>query len=91
MPTIFHPTELTDEHGFVTDAELRISFDYTPYEAPTRDCPGSPEEIDVHAASVWCCGQRLGDHTAPLKTWEPIVWAYIVAERAEAALSAAGL
>lgn len=86
--TIFHPIELSDGNGFVTDAELRIGFDYTPYEAATRDCPGSPEEIDVYAASVWCCGVKLGEHTS-LKDWEPVCWQYIAAEKAEAALSVA--
>lgn len=85
--TIFHPIELNDGNGFVTDAELRISFDYTPYEAPTRDCPGNPEEIDVYAASVWCCGVMLGEHPLP-KSWEDTVWQYIESEKREAELSA---
>jgi hypothetical protein len=89
MPTIFHAIELTDGSGFITDAELRISFDYSPFERATRDCPGSAEEVNVYAASVWCCGKELGHHPAPFKSWEPVVWQHIEEERREAALSKA--
>jgi len=73
MPTIFTPIELSTECGFVCEAELRISFDHQPFEHQTRDSPGSPEMVNVYAASVWLGPLNLGPHPNP-KSLEHLVW-----------------
>lgn len=82
MPTIFTAIELSTECGFVCEAELRISFDYEPYQRQTRDCPGSPETINVYAASVWLGPLNLGPHPYP-KSLEHLVWEQRERERVE--------
>lgn len=81
MPTITYPIGLSDEFGFVCDAEVRISFDYSPFERATRDCPGSAETVDVRSATVFVGNFDLGPHPAPLAAWEPTVWASIQSTR----------
>jgi hypothetical protein len=82
MPTIFTPIELSTECGFVCEAELRISFDYEPYQHATRDSPGSQERIDITDASVWLGPLNLGPHPHP-KSLEHLVWEQRERERVE--------
>jgi hypothetical protein len=86
---LLHPTELSDDSGFLCEATIRIEFDYSRYEAPTRDCPGNPEEISVYAASVWVGDKELGHHPAAFKDWEPVCWAHVRAEQEAAAVDRA--
>jgi hypothetical protein len=78
---LLHPIELADDSGFSCEATIRISYDHTPYEAATRDCPGSPEEVSVWEASVWVKDHYIGEHPAPLKLWEEVCWEHVRSER----------
>jgi hypothetical protein len=89
MPTYDYATELCDEFGFVCEAIVRIEFDYTPFERATRDCPGSPETVDVRSATVFVGNFELGPHPAPLHLWEPQVWQHINEQRRADALDRA--
>ena len=89
MSTIDHSIVLCDDANFEVEAVVRIEFDYTPFERATRDCPGSPEEIRVTAATVFVGNFELGPHPAPLSSWENDVWEYINAQRQADALDRA--
>jgi hypothetical protein len=81
MQAYDYATELCDEFGFICAAVVRLEFDHTAYEAPSRDCPGSPETVDVRSATVFVGNFELGTHPAPLKAWEATVWQHIREQR----------
>jgi hypothetical protein len=81
MNVINHPILLTDDSGFEVEAAVRIKFDYSPFERATRDCPGSPETVDVRSATVFVGNFELGAHPAPLAAWESTVWQHIHEQR----------
>jgi hypothetical protein len=82
MPSTTVHTELTDETGFVLPVRFEIEFDYEPHQRATRDCPGSPETVNVYAASVWLGPLNLGPHPYP-KSLEHLVWEQRERERVE--------
>jgi hypothetical protein len=81
MPTYDYPTVLDDGYGFEVEATVRIEFDHSPFERATRDCPGSPETVDVRSATVFVGNFELGPHPAPPHLWEAEVWAGIQSTR----------
>lgn len=91
MTTINYPIELSDEDGFVIDAgaEVRIEFDYTPFERATDVCPGTPESVDVLSAEVWASGIKIANHPASLTLWKDICWKHIRATREAAEMGRA--